>query len=177
MNTNLDVTYRGRVLLLLGILAAIAAWINKGSSVRLAAAVLLAPLAIDLLWGGIRLPRIRLIMRRRRTESGSPFTESLTLSNLSHRRAIMDLHVREPRTDTYAGGLECERQVIAQTSDSFNPYSWRWEQFVTCDNRALLRIGYLCCDAELGQRLSEDAPLCFGVALDGPARRRRKLIE
>ena len=78
MNTNLEVTYRGRVPLLLGLLAAIAAWINKGSSVRLAAAVLLAPLVIDLLWGGIRLPNLRLIMRRRRTESGAPFTESFT---------------------------------------------------------------------------------------------------
>jgi uncharacterized protein (DUF58 family) len=106
VNTNLEVTYRGKVLLLLGILAAIAAWINPGgSSVRLAAAVLLAPLLIDLIWGGVRLPELRLIMRRRRTESGAPFTESFTLHNLSRRRAVMDLHLREPRTDTYAGGL------------------------------------------------------------------------
>jgi uncharacterized protein (DUF58 family) len=105
MNTNLEVTYRGRVLLLLGLLAGIAAWISKESSVRLASAVLLAPLVIDLLWGGVRLPTLRLIMRRRRTESGAPFTESFTLSNLSPRRAVMDLHLREPRTDTYAGGL------------------------------------------------------------------------
>jgi uncharacterized protein (DUF58 family) len=106
VNTSLEVTYRGRVLLLLGILAAIAAWINPtGNSVRLAAAVLLAPLLIDLAWGGLHLPELRLVMRRRRTESGAPFTESYTLQNLSGRRAIMDLHLREPRTDTYAGGL------------------------------------------------------------------------
>ena len=92
------------VVTILGILAAIAAWINPGgSSVRLAAAVLLAPLLIDLIWGGVRLPELRLIMRRRRTESGAPFTESFTLHNLSRRRAVMDLHLREPRTDTYAG--------------------------------------------------------------------------
>ena len=105
MNTNLEITYRGRVLLLLGILAAIAAWINKGSSVSLAASILLAPLIIDLLWGGLRLPPMQLVMRRRRTESGAPFRESYTLRNLSTRRAILDLFVREPRTDTYAGGF------------------------------------------------------------------------
>ncbi len=87
--TTLEVTYRGRVLLLLGILAGFAAWINKGSSVRLAAAVLLAPLLIDLIWGGLRLPALSLIMRRRRTESGVPFAESYTLKNLSGR-AVMD---------------------------------------------------------------------------------------
>ena len=105
MNTNLEVTYRGRVLLLLGILAAFAAWIDKGSSVRLAAAILLAPLLIDLIWGGLRLPNLRLIMRRRRTEAGAPFTETFTLQNLSARRSVMDLHLREPRTDTYVGGM------------------------------------------------------------------------
>lgn len=105
MNTNLEVTYGGRVLLLLGVLATFAAWIHKGDSVRLASAILLAPILVDLLWGGFRLPPMRLIMRRRRTESGAPFVETFTLKNLSPRRAIVDLHVREPRTDTYAGGL------------------------------------------------------------------------
>lgn len=105
MNTNLEVTYRGRVLLLLGILATFAAWINKGSSVRLASAILMAPILIDFLWGGLRLPPMRLIMRRRRTENGAPFAEFFTLQNLSPRRSVVDLHVREPRTDTYAGGF------------------------------------------------------------------------
>jgi uncharacterized protein (DUF58 family) len=105
MHTKLEVTYRGRVLLLLGILATFAAWIDKKNSVRLGSAILLAPLLIDLLWGGLRLPAMRLVMRRRRTESGVPFADNFTVHNLSRRRSIIDLHLREPRTDTYAGGL------------------------------------------------------------------------
>jgi uncharacterized protein (DUF58 family) len=105
MNTNIEVTHRGRVLLLLGVLATFAAWINKGNSVRVASAVLLAPLLIDLLWGGLRLPPMQLILRRRRTQSGAPFIETFTLHNLSPYRSVVDLHVREPRTDTYSGGL------------------------------------------------------------------------
>lgn len=105
MNTNLEVTYRGRVLLLLGVLATFAAWISKGDSVRLASAILLAPMIVDMIWGGLRLPPMRLIMRRRRTESGAPFAETFSIQNLSRRRAVVDLHIREPRTDTYAGGL------------------------------------------------------------------------
>lgn len=105
MNTNLEVTYRGRVLLLLGVLATFAAWINKGSSAQLASAILVAPILVDLIWGGLQLPAMRLIMRRRRTENGAPFTELFTLQNLSPSRSVVDLHVREPRIDTYAGGL------------------------------------------------------------------------
>lgn len=105
MTTDLEVTYRGRLLILLGVLATLAAWITHGTSVRLASATLLAPLVVDILWGGIRLPNLRLLMNRRRTESGVPFLESFTVHNESTRRVAVDLLLREPRTDTHAGGL------------------------------------------------------------------------
>jgi len=115
MNTNLEITYRGRILLLLGVLATFAAWINKGSSVRLASAILLSPILLDLIWGGIKLPAIRLVIRRRRTETGAPFSEVFTLENLSRRRSVVDLHVREPRTETYAGGFLIHNLEPGQT--------------------------------------------------------------
>lgn len=101
---TLELTQRGRVVLFLGILASLAAWINKGHSVRLAAAMLVAPLLVDLFAGRGRLQGLRLRLRRRRTEAGTPFFETLHLHNTSNRRAVLDLHLREPLTDTYSGG-------------------------------------------------------------------------
>lgn len=105
MQGSLTLTYRGRVLLLLGFLSALAAFLSGDSSVRLAAAVLLAPFVVDLAWGGTRLPGLRMSIARRRTETGAPFEETVTLASVSTTRGVSDVHLREPRTETYGGGV------------------------------------------------------------------------
>ena len=105
MQTSLKLTYRGKVLLLLGFLSALAALLSGDPSVRLAAAVLLAPFVVDLAWGGTQLPPLKLLISRRRTETGAPFEEALRLECASPTRGVSDVHLREPRTETYAGGV------------------------------------------------------------------------
>ena len=105
METTLKLTYRGRVLMLLGFLAALAAMASGDSSVRLAAAMLLAPFLVDLCWGGFRLPLLDLRVSHRRTESGSPFEEHVRITCRSAVRGACDVHLREPRTETHVGGV------------------------------------------------------------------------
>lgn len=105
MQTSLKLTYRGKVLLLLGFLSALAALASGDPSVRLAAAMLLAPFVVDLAWGSTHLPPLNLLISRRRTETGAPFEEALRLESASSTRGVSDVHLREPRTETYAGGV------------------------------------------------------------------------
>lgn len=116
MQTSLGPTYRGRVLLLLGFLAALAALLSGDSSVRLAAAVLLAPFVVDLAWGGTQLPALKLLISRRRTQAGAPFQETLILQSASSTRGVSDLYLREPRTETYAGGVFIPRLAAGRQS-------------------------------------------------------------
>ena len=109
MKSTLNLTYRGRVLILLGFLSVLAAVASSGEvghvSVQLAAAMLLAPFLVDLLWAGTGLPELKLTIRRRRTETAAPFEETMVLQSNARGRAISDLHLSEPRTETFAGGV------------------------------------------------------------------------
>ncbi|MHC4896068.1 MAG: DUF58 domain-containing protein, partial [Planctomycetota bacterium] len=93
---------------------ALAAWVSTDPSVRLAAAVLLAPFVVDLVWGGIHLPPLNLVIMRRRTETGAPFEETLRLENAAPARGVADVPLREPRTETYAGGVFVPRLPPSQ---------------------------------------------------------------
>ncbi len=115
MQPSLKLTYRGKVLLLLGLLSALAAWVSADSSVRLAAAMLLSPFVVDLVWGGTQLPPLKLSISRRRIETGAPFEETLRLESASTTRGVVDVHLREPRTETYAGGVFVPRLAAGQT--------------------------------------------------------------
>ncbi|MBM4060613.1 MAG: DUF58 domain-containing protein [Planctomycetes bacterium] len=96
-STALEPTLRGRVLLLLGLAAAAAAWLGDDPHARLAAALLLAPVLVDLAAKPRRLHATELRIGPRRTAAGAPFTEHLVLVNRG-RTPLRDCLLAEPRT-------------------------------------------------------------------------------
>lgn len=119
MKSTLSLTYRGRVLILLGFLALLADLVSEkrdvNNTLQLAAAMLLAPFLVDLMWAGMSLPDMLLRIRRRRTETGSPFEETMLLQSNARGRSVTDLHLSEPRTETFAGGVFVPRLSAGQT--------------------------------------------------------------
>lgn len=96
-STSIELCLRGRVLAGLGAAAACAAWLGDDPNARLAAALLLAPLLIDLLAKPRRLHATEVRVGPRRTAAGAPFTEAVTL--VHHGRApARECLLLEPRT-------------------------------------------------------------------------------
>lgn len=96
-STTIELTLRGRVLAGLGAAAACAAWFGDDPNARLAAALLLAPLLIDLLAKPRRLHTTDLRVGPRRTAAGAPFTESVELVHRG-RAPVRECLLLEPRT-------------------------------------------------------------------------------
>ncbi len=96
LRTEVEPTPRGRLALLLVGLAAGAAWLSGEANARLAAALLAAPLLVDLALVPRHLHRVAVLLRPRRAIAGAPFREELELSGTG--RPLRDLCVHEPRT-------------------------------------------------------------------------------
>lgn len=95
--TRIVPTLRGRVLLGLGLGALLAAALGGDPDARLAAALLLAPIAIDLLGKPRRLHLAALRLAPRRTVVGAPFSEAV-LVEAPPRAALRGVLLLEPRT-------------------------------------------------------------------------------
>lgn len=96
-STILELTLRGRVLAGLCAVAAGAAWLGEDPNARIAAAMLAAPLLIDLLAKPRRLHETEVRVGPRRTAAGAPFTEHLTIVNTG-RSPVRECLLLEPRT-------------------------------------------------------------------------------
>jgi hypothetical protein len=95
--TTLELTMRGRVVAWLAALAAGAAWLGDDPNARLAAALLTAPLLVDLVLRQRRLHATEVRVQARRCVAGAPFTETLTLVHHGNR-PLREVLLREPRT-------------------------------------------------------------------------------
>ncbi|MGE0143470.1 MAG: DUF58 domain-containing protein [Planctomycetota bacterium] len=105
--SRLRITTRGRLTLILLHLALGAAWLSGDPAVQLAAALLGAPVLIDLLWKLAIRPDLAIELRDRRGIARMPFTEAGYLVNRSNRAALRALHLREPRTGSQnLGGID-----------------------------------------------------------------------
>ncbi len=98
-----ELTLQGRMVATLAALALCGAWMTGDSHACLAAALLTAPLLVDLLWRGGGLPPLQVAVAERRTQAGSVFLETIHVRNAGSRRAVRDLRIAEPRTSTRAG--------------------------------------------------------------------------
>jgi len=96
-HATLEITPRGHWLLWLAAATVLGAWLSGDDHVRLAAALLLAPLLLDLL-AKLRACRfVTVEVAPRRTAAGALFREQLALHNGS-RATVRDLLVAEPAT-------------------------------------------------------------------------------
>jgi uncharacterized protein (DUF58 family) len=94
--TAVELTMRGRLLVLLASLALFAAWFSGDANARLAAALLLAPLLVDFALVPRHLHRVQMAVRPRRTIAAATFREELELQ--CSGRALREVTVHEPRT-------------------------------------------------------------------------------
>lgn len=103
---TMELTLRGRIVLLLVSMALSAAWLSGDANARLAAALVAAPLFVDFVLKQRSLRQLRLSVRPRRTVAGAAFLEEILLRH-DGRRPLRELLVREPRTgvDGSAGTL------------------------------------------------------------------------
>ena len=69
--TSLQLTMRGRLLVMLATLALFAAWLSGEANARLAAAMLMAPLLVDFALAPRHLHKLRLLVRPRRTTAAA----------------------------------------------------------------------------------------------------------
>lgn len=96
--TELELTLRGRVVAGLALLAGAAGWLAEDPHAQLAAALLLAPLLLDLLAKPRWLHRVQLHLPPRRTVAGAPFVERLAVRTPPGWFGGRDLLLFEPRT-------------------------------------------------------------------------------
>lgn len=96
--TAFELTPRGRLVAGLGLLAALAGWLGEDPHARCAAALLLAPVLLDLFCKPRHLHGMALHLPPRRTVVGAPFVERLVASPAGSWRGLRDLLVFEPRT-------------------------------------------------------------------------------
>ncbi len=94
---SLELTTRGRVVLALAATSLLGAWLSGDGNVRLAAALLAAPLAVDYARKPRGLATIRGHMPPRRTVVGALFRDQLTLQN-GINRPVRELLVTEAST-------------------------------------------------------------------------------
>ncbi|MEM7199551.1 MAG: DUF58 domain-containing protein [Planctomycetota bacterium] len=113
MKATWELTARGRTLAMLACLATCGAVAAGGPDAALAAALLLAPLLVDVLWRQGRLP-LAIELHDRRTVAGSPFVERLYLHNESRHRTLRDLRIAEPRTAGRSRAVFVERLAPGQ---------------------------------------------------------------
>lgn len=99
---SLELTVRGRVMGLLGLLAVTTAWMSGDPVTRLAASLLLGPLLVDLACKPWSLSRLRIAFRPRRAVAGVPFAERLEVEHPGNR-PLRELLVLEPRTMRESG--------------------------------------------------------------------------
>ena len=158
MPTGWELTLRGHLLVALASLASCGAWMTGDTYAALAAALLISPLLVDLLWRAGGLPPLDVELRERRTQAGSLFQEVVTLRNASTRRAAFDLYVMEPRTGTRAGAAHLEALGPGQTTTVTLPGRvWRRGRFAervlvyeSCHPLGLVRNhAEITCDSEL----------------------------
>lgn len=95
--STLELTARGRVLAGLAAASLLGAWLSEDPNVRIAAALLVAPLLVDFAATPRSLGALRLHVGPRRTVAGAPFQENVHLSYRG-RRPLRELLVAEPRT-------------------------------------------------------------------------------
>jgi hypothetical protein len=88
-------TPRGRVLLGLALTSQLSGWLVGDPHVQLAAAMLTAPLLVDLLLKPRSLARVALVATVRRAIAGSPFRETLVLTS-NAPRALREVAVAQP---------------------------------------------------------------------------------
>jgi len=108
VHKSMDITLRGRVLLLLVGLSLGAAWLTGDPNAQLAASLLLAPLFVDFLLKARGLEHIEVQVSHRRTEAGAPFLETVHLRHTGSSRPIHELCVSEPRTAVHQGAALIE---------------------------------------------------------------------
>ena len=94
MAAKLEVSIRGRLALLLLHLAAGAAWLSGDDEARIAAAMLAAPLLVDLVVTLLGRPKVEIALAPRRAVARRSFVETLRVSNRS-TTALRDLRIRE----------------------------------------------------------------------------------
>lgn len=97
-STSLELTVRGRVVAGLGALAAVAGWLAGDANARLAAALLLAPLLLDVVLRPRGLQRTVVRVGARRTVAGAPFSERVTVQ-VPGRTPLRECLVLETRTN------------------------------------------------------------------------------
>ena len=98
----------GRLMVILASLTFLASWMTDNQAARIAAAILVAPLLVDLLWKGGRMPQLEFVVGPRRTEAGARFLEQVAVRNTGARRVCFDLVLAENYTATLAGGAYIE---------------------------------------------------------------------
>ena len=95
--SSIELTARGRILAALASVTLLGAWLSGDLTVRIAAALLAAPILVDLAGTCRVLKSLRLHVLPRRTVVGAPFHEEVRLSNPANQ-AVRELLVYEPRT-------------------------------------------------------------------------------
>src|SRR5262249_25008514 len=111
--TAVELTVRGRLLVLLACLALFAAWFSGDVNARLAAAMLLAPLLVDFTLVPRHLHRVQLLVRPRRPVAATAFRGEVELH--CPRRGLREVMVHEPRTAVAGGTTLVERLVRGRT--------------------------------------------------------------
>lgn len=104
---TIELTLRGRILLLLVLMALAAAWMSGDGTARLAAALLAAPLFVDFVLKPRGLRHLQLWVGARRTSAGAPFVEEVAVQHKG-RRPLRELLLREPRTGGRGDGALVE---------------------------------------------------------------------
>jgi hypothetical protein len=97
VTSRVELTMRGKVLAWLAALAGGAAWLGGDASARLAAALVAAPLLVDLLHRQRHLRSVTIEVAPRRTIAGVLFLETLVLRHAG-RRPLRECLLSEPKT-------------------------------------------------------------------------------
>lgn len=95
--SSIELTARGRILAALAGVSLLGAWLSADTTVRFAAALLAAPILVDLAGTCRSLKSLRLHVLPRRTVVGAPFHEEIRLSSTANQ-VVRELLVFEPHT-------------------------------------------------------------------------------
>jgi uncharacterized protein (DUF58 family) len=111
-----ELTLRGRVLILIAVLATTASWLSGDANARVAAALLASPVFVDFVCKQRRLDRVHLGVQTRRTTVGAPFLEELHVRS-DARGVLRELLILEPRT-ARSGAAFVDRLLPGQTQQA-----------------------------------------------------------
>lgn len=157
---RIELTPRGQVVAILAVGATLAAWLSGAADVRMAAALLAAPMLVEIALCQRRLRRVELRIKPRMTTTGARFLERIELAADS---TLRDVLVFEPRT------MRTEPPLFVPQLAGSAPAAFSLMQRSTVRSHALQRVFVLTSTWPLGllrvrRALAVDADLITAPA-------------